>query len=44
MYGRYADEVGPEVSPATLLENEARIMKEQLESIEKQLSDLKKQK
>jgi hypothetical protein len=40
-YGRYPDEVVPEVSQETLLENEARILKEQLASVEKQLSELK---
>jgi len=41
-YGRFSDEAVPEVSQETLLENEARILKEQLASIEKQLSELKK--
>ncbi len=41
-YGRYADEIVPEVSQETLLENEARILKDQLAAIEKQLSELKK--
>ena len=43
-YGRFSDEVVPEVSQETLLENEARILKEQLASLEKQLSELKKEK
>ncbi len=41
-YGRYADEIVPEVSQETLLENEARVLKEQLVSLEKQLAELKK--
>ena len=41
-YGRYADEIVPEVSQETLLENEARVLKEQLASLEKQLAELKK--
>lgn len=42
-YGRFSDETTPNVSKETLLENEARILKEQLASIEKQLSELKKE-
>ncbi|MBC8185112.1 DUF5320 domain-containing protein, partial [candidate division KSB1 bacterium] len=41
-YGRFSDETAPNVSKETLLENEARILKEQLASLEKQLSELKK--
>lgn len=41
-YGRFLDEGVQNVSNETLLENEARILKEQLASIEKQLSELKK--
>jgi len=41
-YGRFSYETAPNVSKETLLENEARILKEQLASIEKQLSELKK--
>lgn len=41
-YGRFSNETAPNVSKETLLENEARILKEQLASIEKQLSELKK--
>ena len=41
-FGRFALERPVNVSDVTLLENEARILKEQLLSIEKQLSDLKK--
>ena len=40
--GRFTDETVQNVSTETLLENEARILKEQLASIEKQLSELKK--
>ena len=39
---RFSGENVPEVSQKTLLENEARILKEQLSSIEKQLNELKK--
>ncbi|MCD4790032.1 MAG: DUF5320 domain-containing protein [Bacteroidales bacterium] len=42
-YGRFSDETAQNVSNETLLENEARILKEQLASIEKQLSELKKE-
>ncbi|NQT78361.1 MAG: DUF5320 domain-containing protein [Bacteroidetes bacterium] len=41
-YGRFSDEAVPDVSQETLLENEARILKEQLASLEKQLAELKK--
>ena len=41
-YGRFMDETVQNVSKETLLENDARILKEQLASIEKQLSDFKK--
>ena len=40
----FSDEIAPNVSKETLLENEARILKEQLASIEKQLSDIKNKK
>ena len=40
-YGRFADEAVQNVSRKTLLENDARILKEQLASIEKQLSEIK---
>lgn len=39
---RFMDEPVQNVSKETLLENEARILKEQLASVEKQLSELKK--
>lgn len=41
-FGRFGVERSVNVSEVTLLENEAKILKEQLASIEKQLSDLKK--
>jgi len=43
-YGQrhFMDETLQYVSKETLLENEARVLKEQLASIEKQLSDIKK--
>jgi len=41
-YGRFAENRSATVSEVTLLENEARILKEQLASIEMQLSDFKK--
>lgn len=41
-YGRFMDEPVQNVSKETLLENETRILKEQLASVEKQLSELKK--
>ena len=41
-YGHFMDETVQNVSKETLLESEALILKEQLASIEKQLSDLKK--
>ncbi|MCK4569881.1 MAG: DUF5320 domain-containing protein [Bacteroidales bacterium] len=41
-YSHFPDETVPDVSQETLLENEARILKEQLASIEKQLTELKK--
>lgn len=41
-YGRFMDETVQNVSNETLLENEARILKEQLASVEKQLSDIQK--
>ncbi|MEN8223991.1 MAG: DUF5320 domain-containing protein [Bacteroidota bacterium] len=42
IYNRYADEFVPEISQETMLENEARILKEQLTLVEKRLSDFKK--
>jgi hypothetical protein len=41
-YGRFSDEEVQGVSKKTLLENDARILKEQLASIEKQLSEINK--
>ncbi len=41
-YGRFTDETIPNVSEETLMENEVRILKEQLASVEKQLSEIKK--
>ncbi|MEZ5198927.1 MAG: DUF5320 domain-containing protein [Bacteroidales bacterium] len=41
-YGRFMDETVQNVSSEALLEHEARILKEQLASVEKQLSELKK--
>lgn len=41
-YGRFMGGISPEISQETLLENEARILKDQLASVEKQLSNLKK--
>jgi len=41
-HGRFVEERVKNVSDETLLENEARILKEQIASIEKQLSELKK--
>lgn len=40
----FANEITQNVSKESLLENEARILKEQLASLEKQLSDIKKKK
>lgn len=41
-YGRMQEDFEPNVSRETLLENEARILKEQLTTVEKQLEALKK--
>lgn len=41
-FGHFPIGTSTSVSEITLLENEARILKEQLATIEKQLSDLKK--
>ncbi|MCB2220741.1 MAG: DUF5320 domain-containing protein [Bacteroidetes bacterium] len=41
-FGRFRGETHPQVSTETLLENEARILRDQLASVEKQLSELKK--
>ena len=41
-YGRFSDEDVQGVSKKTLLENDARILKEQLASVEKQLSEINK--
>ena len=41
-YGRFSDEEVQGVSKRTLLENDARILKEQLASVEKQLSEIDK--
>lgn len=41
-HGRFWDETHSRISSETLLENEARILRDQLASVEKQLSELKK--
>ena len=41
-YGRFYGGIHPEISRETMLEIEARILKDQLASIEKELSELKK--
>lgn len=42
-WNRFSAQTPPNVSEETLLENEVRILKEHLESLEKQLSDFKKE-
>ena len=41
-HGRYRNTISPQISSETLLENEARMLRDQLASVEKQLHELRK--
>jgi hypothetical protein len=43
-HGSFSDEIAPKASKESLLENEATMLKDRLASVEKQLSELKKEK